>query len=116
LVRTEEQIGIDMMSNGKIIQYYALYCIYTATNQVPNIVTDAEGIVNIPPWIVASGWESNNIDPCSGQWFGVTCANDQVIKLDLFNNLKPVPFRLKYRSWLSMGLDRPVLAHFVVLM
>jgi hypothetical protein len=87
LIRTEEQVGIAMMSNAKIIQYYALYCIYNATNQVPNLVTEAEGIVNIPPWIVASGWESNNIDPCSGQWFGVTCVNNQVTDLDLFGNL-----------------------------
>jgi hypothetical protein len=87
LARTEEQVGIEMMSNAKIIQYYALYCIYNSTNQVPNVITASEGIVNVPRWIVAAGWESTTIDPCSGQWFGISCVNDQVTDIDLFSNL-----------------------------
>jgi hypothetical protein len=87
LARTEEQVGIETQSNAKIIQYYALYCIYSATNQVANLITDAEGIVQLPRWIVAAGWESTNIDPCSGQWFGISCENDQVTNIDLFSNL-----------------------------
>ncbi|KAG7358779.1 hypothetical protein IV203_015368 [Nitzschia inconspicua] len=75
-----------MMSNAKIIQCYALYCIYDATNQVPNVITSAEGIVNVPRWIVAVGWEFNNIDQCSGKWFGVSCVKDQVTDIDQFSS------------------------------
>jgi hypothetical protein len=87
LARTEEQEGIEMMTEAKIIQFYALYTIYTATNGVSNIITETEGLVNIPNWIVVAGWESNNVDPCSGQWFGISCVNDQVTNIDLFSNL-----------------------------
>ncbi|KAL3935698.1 MAG: hypothetical protein SGARI_002865 [Bacillariaceae sp.] len=87
LARTEEQIGIETLSDAKIIQYYALYTIYTATNGVSNEIIEAEGITNIPDWIVAAGWESNNVDPCAGQWFGVSCQGDQVSDIDLFSNL-----------------------------
>ncbi|KAG7354737.1 hypothetical protein IV203_004093 [Nitzschia inconspicua] len=75
-----------MMSNAKIIQCYALYCIYDASNQVPNVLTSAEGIVNVPRWIVTAGWEFNNIDQFSGKWFGVSCVKDQVTDIDQFSS------------------------------
>ena len=87
LALTEEQEGIDAQTPTKIIQYYALHAIFMATSGVSNIITDAEGILNVPGWIVTAGWDSTTIDPCSGGWFGIDCENDIVIRLDLFSNL-----------------------------
>jgi uncharacterized surface protein with fasciclin (FAS1) repeats len=87
LARTEEQVGISTQSSAKIIQYYALYSIFMATNGVSNVITASEGILNVPGWIVPQGWESTSLDPCSGAWFGVDCDGDLVTKLDLFSNL-----------------------------
>lgn len=86
LARTEEQEGIKAQPESKIIQYYALYSIFEATNAVSNVITDSEGIPNPPGWIVSTGWDQTNVDPCAG-WFGITCANDQVTEIDLFSNL-----------------------------
>jgi len=58
-----------------------------ATNGVPNLITESEGILDVPGWIVSAGWDSNNVDPCSGSWFGITCVNDLVTEIDLFSNL-----------------------------
>jgi hypothetical protein len=87
LARTEEQVGINTQTPAKIIQYYALYSIFMATNGVSNIITESEGILDVPGWIVSSGWTSSTLDPCSGAWFGVDCDGDLVTKLDLFSNL-----------------------------
>ena len=87
LARTEEQVGINDQSPAKIIQYYALYSIFMATNAIPNIITESEGILDVPGWIVSAGWQSTTLDPCSGAWFGVGCENDLVTELDLFSNL-----------------------------
>jgi hypothetical protein len=84
LIRTEDVQGIDILSENKIIQYYALYCIYTCTNAVSNAITEAEGLVSVPEWIVATGWDTNNTDSCT--WFGISCSNDQVTDIDLFSN------------------------------
>ncbi|VEU39079.1 unnamed protein product [Pseudo-nitzschia multistriata] len=87
LARTAEVPGIETQTPAKIIQYYALYCIFFATNSVANIITESEGILDVPGWIVPSGWDSTTADPCSG-WFGVSCnGNGQVTTLDLFSNL-----------------------------
>jgi hypothetical protein len=91
LARTEEQIGIESMTEGKVLQYYSLYCIYNATNKVPNAITDADprfdGIADFPEWLVTTGWEENNVDPCSG-WYGVDCeGTDRVTAIDLFENV-----------------------------
>jgi hypothetical protein len=91
LARTEEQVGIESMVDAKLVQYYALYCIYNATNKVPNPITDADprfvGLADFPEWITNTGWDSNNLDPCDG-WFGVTCdANSRVIEFAMVNNL-----------------------------
>jgi len=90
LARTEEQIGIESMSDEKITQYYALYCIYNATNKVPNPITDSDprfnGIADFPTWLSSTGWEANNIDPCDG-WEGITCENGKVLHIDLDRNV-----------------------------
>ncbi len=87
LARTEEQVDINTQSPAKIIQYYALYSIFAATNGVSNIITESEGILDVPGWIVSAGWTSTTLDPCSGSWFGVDCDGDLVTKIDLFSNL-----------------------------
>ena len=75
LARTEEQIGVENFTDAKLVQYYTLYCIYNATNRVPNPITDANPEFQnraFPGWIISTGWETNNLDPCNG-WYGVTC-------------------------------------------
>ena len=77
------------MDDAKIVQYYALYCLYNATNKVPNAITDADSrfdsISDFPEWKTASGWEENDLDPCSG-WHGITCDNGKVTKIELDSN------------------------------
>jgi len=113
-LRLSQQIGVDGFTDAKIAQYYALYSIYYATNAVPNHITDNdirfENIV-MPQWLQASGWTSNNSDPCgvisidlmndtessiattlstvaSDGWYGVTCDTEgRVIALELFSNI-----------------------------
>jgi hypothetical protein len=91
LARTEEQVGIENMTVAKTAQYYSLYCIYNATNKVPNVITDADVrfdmIAVFPDWRTATGWEENDVDPCDG-WFGITCLNGQVRTIDLFGNMR----------------------------
>eukprot|EP00537_Pseudo-nitzschia_pungens_P006901 CAMPEP_0172378164 /NCGR_PEP_ID=MMETSP1060-20121228/69279_1 /TAXON_ID=37318 /ORGANISM="Pseudo-nitzschia pungens, Strain cf. cingulata" /LENGTH=919 /DNA_ID=CAMNT_0013105879 /DNA_START=25 /DNA_END=2784 /DNA_ORIENTATION=+ len=88
LARTEGVPGIESQTTAKIIQYYVLFAIYEASNGVSNIITEAEGIIDVPGWIVNSGWNTGTTDPCSGSWFGVVCnAEGQVTALDLFGNL-----------------------------
>jgi hypothetical protein len=90
LARREEQVGIENMTVAKTAQYYSLYCIYNATNKVPNVITDADVrfdmIAVFPDWRTATGWEENDVDPCDG-WFGITCLNGQVRTIDLFGNI-----------------------------
>jgi hypothetical protein len=90
LARTEEQAGIESMTDAKTVQYYALYCIYNATNKVPNIITDSDdrfdNIANFPGWTIATGWEETDVDPCSG-WYGIECEMDEVTTIDLFANV-----------------------------
>ena len=86
LARTEEQEGIATLPPYKIIQYYALYSIHAATFGVGNVITESEGILTPPGWIVSQGWDQNNIDPCN-PWFGIECVNDLVTQIDLFSNL-----------------------------
>ena len=84
-------MGVNSFTDRKIVQYYALYCIYCATNAVPNPITTADkrfaNITVFPGWLVSTGWTDNNTDPCSGTWFGVDCDGDNVTVLDLFQNV-----------------------------
>ncbi|KAL3919048.1 MAG: hypothetical protein SGILL_003951 [Bacillariaceae sp.] len=90
LLRTEQQEGVDAFTDEKLTQYYALYSIYNATNQVPNIITDDDPRfdgIPFPRWLVETGWDQTNVDPCDG-WFGIACdAEGRVETIDLFENL-----------------------------
>jgi hypothetical protein len=90
LARTEEQIGVESFTDAKLVQYYSLYCIYNATNGVPNLITDANPEFQgrpFPNWIFTTGWETNSLDPCNG-WFGVLCdAESRVTDFVMIENL-----------------------------
>lgn len=90
LLRVESQVGAAEFTDAKLTQYYALYCIYNATNRVPNPITENdprfEGIP-FPTWLISTGWEETNLDPCDG-WYGIGCdAQGRVSVIDLFENL-----------------------------
>ena len=88
LRRVQEQDGIDFVTDAKLVQLYALFSIFAATNSMTNSIIDADPSFNgieVPGWINKGGWEENNIDPCSG-WYGVVCVDDRVTALLLFNN------------------------------
>lgn len=114
-LQLSRQVDVDGFTDEKIAQYYALYCIYYATNAVGNDITDNdprfENII-MPEWIVATNWKDvTNVDPCgvvtiaptnaaaetsiattlsvsnTGGWHGITCdADGRVIYLELYNN------------------------------
>jgi hypothetical protein len=88
LRRMQEQVGIDFVTDAKLVQYYALYSIFLATNGVPNPITDADPSfdgVEVPGWTKKDGWEENDWDPCTG-WHGVVCVNDRVTELNFYEN------------------------------
>jgi len=89
LKQTERQVGVDQMTDAKLSQYYALYCVYYATNGIPNVITEADprfdGIA-FPSWLITNGWESTATDPC--EWYGIKCDGEgRVSIIDLFENL-----------------------------
>jgi hypothetical protein len=105
LRRVEEQQGVRRLQEGiapdsdaKLVQYYALYCIYSATSGVRNEFTDGNPIFDDLepedfPWIQNRGWRSTNIDPCPipfpdvEPFYGVKCNDEgQVISLELDQN------------------------------
>jgi hypothetical protein len=97
LKRVEAQVGAENMTDVKLMQYYSLYCIFESTNAKSNdfIVQSrafGDGINSIqdnnviPGWKITSGWMENDVDPCIGEWYGVSCANEQIVTLDLFDN------------------------------
>ncbi|KAL3923173.1 MAG: hypothetical protein SGILL_001803, partial [Bacillariaceae sp.] len=88
LRRVEEQEGADDMTTEKLLQYYSLYCIFTATNSRINkfiAVSDAFDEEGIPGWKETFGWLETNVDPCDG-WWGISCVDDTVTEIVLFNN------------------------------
>jgi len=94
LRRVEEQVGAEDMSDVKLMQYYSLYSIFEATNSKTNdFIIQSRAFANeddaepkIPGWKISSGWLENDVDPCVGEWYGVSCVNDQIVTLDLFDN------------------------------
>jgi hypothetical protein len=68
LLHLSEQAGVDTFLDSKLVQYYALYCIYHATNGVPNEITNADDRfenIAMPEWLIANNWrDETTIDPC----------------------------------------------------
>jgi hypothetical protein len=62
------------LTNSKLVQYYALACIYYATSG--------------DNWVNHTHWLSSTIDPCdaSNGWAGVDCTSNMVVDLNLANN------------------------------
>jgi len=89
LRQIEVQIGVDAFTDAKLTQYYALYCLYFATNGVPNVITDADprfAGIPFPNWLITTGWTETDVDPC--EWYGIICdSSSRVSILDLFENL-----------------------------
>jgi len=114
-LRLSQQVGVDGFADSKIAQYYALYCIYYATNAVTNDITDSDirfENITMPQWIVATNWkDETNVDPCgvttitsvggptgtsiattlsattAGGWHGVVCDTEgRVVALELWLN------------------------------
>ena len=86
LRRVEEHALTSGVSDEKLVQYYALFAIYTATNGVRNEFTDADPIFDDLepedfPWLQSRGWSSNTVDPCPipfpaiTPFHGVICNN-----------------------------------------
>lgn len=92
LKRVEEQEGVDSFSDAKLMQYYALYCIFASTNSKSNEFIKSlrafgeDELEKIPGWTIQTGWTETNLDPCEGEWYGVACVDDKVVNLDLFDN------------------------------
>lgn len=114
-LQLSRQVGVDGFTDAKLAQYYALYCIYFATNAVPNEITDNDirfKYIKMPEWTESTNWKNETtVDPCGNSvidladnttldsilvslsfvrtegWKGVTC-NDQgrVISLELYEN------------------------------
>ncbi|KAI2514299.1 hypothetical protein MHU86_192 [Fragilaria crotonensis] len=63
--------GLLRMSDRRLIQRYALACIYFATNAVSHAYTDLEfGFGWVDPWDNSTGW----LSPASAcEWYGITC-------------------------------------------
>jgi hypothetical protein len=87
LRRVEEQVGANDMPDFKIVQYYALYCIFESTFSKTNEAIEADStIATIPDWLVSTNWDTNDVDPC-GAWYGVKCDDDGLItEINLFSN------------------------------
>jgi len=89
LKQVELQVGVDDFSDAKLTQYYALYCIYFATNGISNQITDADPRfvgIPFPNWLVITGWDQIDVDPCD--WYGIVCdSQSRVSTIDLFENL-----------------------------
>ena len=89
LRQIEAQVGVDSFTDAKLTQYYALYCIYFATNGVANVITNADprfSGIPFPNWLITTGWTATDVDPC--EWYGITCdSSSRVSIIDLFENL-----------------------------
>ena len=114
-LRLSQQVGVDSFEDAKIAQYYALYCIFYATNGVSNFITDNDPRfqnITTPEWLRSTNWiYETNIGPCGvttftltngttetsirtnlaatndDGWFGVKCDSEgQVVALELFDN------------------------------
>lgn len=76
----------EITNEQRIIQLYALACIYFATNKQLNAYIDKTldaGNTEVRGWVDESGWLTNE-NECS--WKGIACTNDFVREIDLSNN------------------------------
>lgn len=81
----ESNSALQSYTTEKILQRYALACIYLATNAVSTLYTDdyfGAGLP-VPEWDSSSGWLTDD-DECT--WFGVECTGGAVVGLALPNN------------------------------
>lgn len=82
------------MTDAKVVQLYALGCIYFATFAVANPATEASLGKGVTPtgWISSTNWLNVTVDPCSGDnstisvWKGVGCEDNRVTRLNLRSN------------------------------
>ena len=108
------QEHVDGFTDAKIAQYYALYCIFYATNAVANEITESDDRfenITMPEWVETTNWKIVNVDPCGNTmidtvdnttgtsiattlstmttdgWKGVTCdAEGRVVTLEFYDN------------------------------
>lgn len=113
-LQLSQQVDVDGFSDAKIVQYYALYCIYFATNAVANEITESDirfENITLPGWTEQKNWKNFTVDPCGSTiitptevangasiattlsatttegWDGVSCdAEGRVVFLKLFEN------------------------------
>lgn len=91
LDRVAQQVGVASMTDAKLVQYYALYCIFEATNAQPNFLTYSDKRFSVfvaetfPGWSISTGWKSNELDPCDG-WYGIECEDDMVTVVKIIQN------------------------------
>jgi hypothetical protein len=78
------EIVLSPQSDEKYIQYYAIACIYTASFGVSNKYTNLEfPNKKLDGWIQADGWMT---DSSLCKWYGISCENNAVNKIELFEN------------------------------
>jgi Leucine-rich repeat (LRR) protein len=79
-----------LFTDSRIVQRYALACIYYATYQVPTTWTGYRfASRSLLPWQNSTGWLNEQFpDECDG-WFGIRCDTQtrQVVELDFASNV-----------------------------
>lgn len=90
-------------SNRKVIQRYALLCIYFATNGINTFFTEASFPGSpAPEWDNTTGWLSED-DECT--WYGIECSSLGIVEtIDLASNGLTGNFPLEVRL-LAPGLE-----------
>lgn len=86
-VETFESLGFDgKIDEFRVLQRYALACIYYATNNVPNAYTQKNFKDHpLSGWLVETGWLVDD-DEC--EWMGVRCDDEgAVVELNMRNNI-----------------------------
>ncbi|KAL3933649.1 MAG: hypothetical protein SGARI_003657 [Bacillariaceae sp.] len=105
--RTSEQEGSTAFSPSKTVQYWVLYCIYYATNGYvddDDLDTDISRQDATGTWKNTLGWESNNRDPCTDGWHGISCDEvQQVQEIRLQRNGLTNVFPFNEVAFLSAG-------------
>jgi hypothetical protein len=81
----EQTADVTVHSVERLVQRYALACLYYATNGVENFYTEqAFGAGEVRKWIDETGWLTND-DECT--WYKVTCNDDGfVTQIELDSN------------------------------